>query len=184
MTTDALTTPAPWGLSTEKFFYYYMGLRKSEVRRHVQTMRDRFPDDSPPQLARRIVSTQLPLSLLGGALLHVPMLFPTIGPALKALGIATGTAAMIQLNMSMLLEIALLYGHDIDDRARVKDIAAIIAATGLASGTSLLPYVFNLAPRQRALVGGASVITVSHLIGEAAIRYYSRDSEAAVELQR
>ena len=86
---------------------------------------------------------------------------------------------MIRLNMTLLLQIALFYGHDIDDRARLKEMAAIIAASGLASGTSLLPYVFNLEARAKAVLGGASVITVSQLLGAAAIRYYGRNAAAA-----
>jgi uncharacterized protein (DUF697 family) len=147
-------------------------------------MRDRYPDESPAQLARRHVAAQLPLSLIGGAVMHLPMLFPTIGPVLKALGIAAGTSAMVQLNMVLLLEIAHIFGHDIDDRARLKEMAVIIAASGAASGTSLSPYVLNLAPRSRVFIGGATVVTVSHLIGEAAIRYYSRAAEADDEFSR
>jgi hypothetical protein len=177
MTTTSLSGVAPWGLSTEKFFYFFMGLRKGEIRKQVQMMRDRFPNDSPRQLAARFVAAQLPLSMLGGTLLHVPALIPALGPALKLAGIAAGSSVMIRLNMTLLLQIALLYGHDIDDQARLKEMAAIVAASGLAAGTSLLPYVFNLRPGYRALVGGATVMTVSQLIGEAAIRFY--DSDAA-----
>ena len=126
---------APWGLSTEKFLYFYMGLRKSEVRRHVQLMRDRYPQDSAERLARRFVSAQAPLSLLGAGLLHLPALVPSIGPVLRALGMAAGTSAMVQLNMVLLLEIALLYGHDIDDQARVKEMIASFKAT-IANGRS------------------------------------------------
>ncbi len=173
-----LTSTARWGLSTEKFFYFFMGLRKGEIRKQVQMMKERFPDDDPQHLARRFVSAQGPLSILGSALMHVPMLVPALGPPLKLIGIAMGSSVMIRLNMTLLLQIAMLYGHDIDDRARLKEMAAIIAASGLASGTSLLPYVFNLDARTKAIVGGASVITVSQLLGEAAIRYYNRNASA------
>jgi len=177
MTTDAPTSTVPWGLSTEKFFYFFMGLRKSEIRKQVRMMQDRFPDDTPEQLARRFVDAQFPLSVLGGALLHLPMLLPAFGAPLKLLGIAAGSSVMIRLNMTLLLQIAMLFGHDIDDEARVKEMAAIISASGLASATSLLPYVFNLRPGYRAMVGGATVMTISQLIGEAAIRYYSRQAQ-------
>ena len=178
MATHALTPTTHWGLSTEKFFYFFMGLRKGEIRKQVQMMKERHPDDDPSQLARRFVAGQAPLSFLGGALMHLPMLFPALGPPLKLAGIAMGSSVMIRLNMTLLLQIALLFGHDIDDRARLKEMATIIAASGLASGTSLLPYVFNLEPRTKAIVGGVSVITVSQLIGETAIRYYSRSVTA------
>lgn len=176
MATHALTTTTHWGLSTEKFFYFFMGLRKGEIRKQVQMMKERHPDDDPKQLARRFVAGQAPLSILGGALMHLPTLIPALAPPLKLIGITMGSSVMIRLNMTLLLQIAMLFGHDIDDRARLKEMAAIIAASGLASGTSLLPYLFNLEPRTKAVLGGASVITVSQLIGETAIRYYSRSA--------
>jgi hypothetical protein len=163
-----------WGLSTEKFFYFFMGLRKGEIRKQVKMMQEQYPDDDPQWLARRFVAAQTPLSLLGGALMHVPMLVPAFGTPLKLTGIAMGSSVMIRLNMTLLLQIALLYGYDIDDRARLKEMAVIIAASGLASGTSLLPYLYRLEPRTKAIVGGTSVMAVSELLGEAAIRYYNR----------
>jgi hypothetical protein len=172
-----LSTTAPWSLSTEKFFYFFMGLRKGEIRKQVHMMQRRHPADSPHRLARRFVAAQLPLSLLASLLLHAPLVVPAFGPALKLAGIATGSTVMIRLNMTLLLQIALLYGHDIDDKARLKEMAAIVAASGLASGTSLLPHLSRLKPYYEAILGGASVITVGQLIGEAAIRYYSSGSE-------
>jgi hypothetical protein len=174
MAKRALASTPHWGLTTEKFFYFFMGLRKGEIRKQVQMMQARHPDEDPEQLARRFVSAQVPLSLLGGALMHLPILVPVLGTPLKLAGIAMGSSVMVRLNMTLLLQIAMLYGHDIDDRARLKEMAAIIAASGLASGTSLLPYVFNLEPRNKAILGGASVITVSQLLGISAIRYYGR----------
>jgi hypothetical protein len=181
MTKHALAAGPHWGLSTEKFFYFFMGLRKGEIRKQVQMMRELYPGDDAKQLARRFVTAQVPLSLLGGALMHLPILVPAIGLPLKLAGIAVGSSVMIRLNMTLLLQIAMLYGHDIDDRARLKEMGAIIAASGLASGTSLLPRVLNLEPRTKALVGGAAVMTVSQLLGEAAIRYYSRTELAGVD---
>lgn len=95
-----------------------------------------------------------------------------VSPALKFLGISTGAAVMIILNMTMVLQIALVYGHDIDDRARLKEMFTIIFASGLAGGTSALPHLSMLSPGYKALVGSTAVATVSQLIGEATIRYY------------
>lgn len=47
MARQALTTMGQWGLSTEEFFYFFMGLRKGEIRKQVQMMKARFPDDDP-----------------------------------------------------------------------------------------------------------------------------------------
>lgn len=86
--------------------------------------------------------------------------------------------------VDLLLQIALVYGHDIDDRARVKEIVAIIATSALTSGSSLLPHLVNLDPLYRAGLGGVSVVTANQLIGEAAIWYYGRKAKADIGLQR
>lgn len=161
-----------WGLSWEKFFYYFMGLRKGELKKDIATMRAQYPNDDADQLARRVVNSQVPLSLAGGTLLQVPWLLPGASPALKFLGVSTGAALMVILNMTMLLQVALVYGCNIDDRARIKEMFAIVLASGLAGSTSALPQLSILRPGYRALVGGTAVATVSQLIGEAAIRYY------------
>ena len=163
-----------WGLAWEKFFYYFMGLRKGELLKDIAMMREQYPDDDAHQLARRVVNAQVPLSLAGGTLLQIPWLIPGISPVVKFLGISMGASVMVILNMTMLLQIAHIYGHDIYDRARLKEMFAIIAASGLAGGSSVLPHLSTLQPGYRALVGGTAVTTISQLIGEAAIRYYRR----------
>jgi hypothetical protein len=178
MSNNLVSGSKSWGLSWEKYFYYFMGLRKGELKKDMAIMKEQYPDDDADQLARRVVNAQVPLSVLGGAVLHVPFLVPGISPVLKFLGIATGTSVMVILNMTMLLQIALVYGYNIDDRARLKEMGAIIAASGLAGGSTLLPIFNTLSPNYRALAGATTVTTVSQLIGEAAIRYYR---SAAVE---
>lgn len=155
----------------------FLGLRKRELRKDIETLRKQYPNDNADQLARRIVNAQVPLSLTGGLVLHIPWLLPKVSPALKLLGISMGASVMVILNMTMLLQIALVYGHDIDDRARLKEMFTIMAASGLAGATSALPHLSALQPGYRALLGGAAVTTVSQLLGEAAIRYYRRAAE-------
>lgn len=171
----------PWGLSWEKFFYYFMGLRKGELRKDIEIMRKQYPNDDTERLARRVVNAQVPLSLTGGALLQIPWLLPKSSPVLKLLGISTAASVMVILNMTMLLQIALVYGHDIDDRARLKEMFLIVAASGLAGGASALPHISGLKPGYKALAGGAAVATVSQLLGEAAIRYYRRAAEQSLK---
>lgn len=157
----------------DKFLYFFLGLRKGEIRRRVAALKAHHPDESPEQLARRLITVQTPLSLLGGALLHVPMFIPSVGMPLKILGIAGGTTVMMRMHMSLLLEIALLFDRDIDDIARLKEMAAVIALTGLASGgTPALSRALSLNPYVALLTGATSVSSVSQLIGETAIRYY------------
>jgi len=164
-----------WSLATEKFFYYYMGLRKGDLRKQVAMMQSRYPDDTLEQLARRFISAQIPLSLVGSSLIHIPTVFPALGPAFRFMGLASGTTVMMILNMSLSMQIAMIYGHDIDDRARLKELLAIIAATGLtSSSTALMPQLASLAPGYKALTGGALITTTSQLIGELAIKHFSR----------
>ena len=180
MSNNLVSGSNPWGLSWEKFFNYFMGLRKGELRKDMATMQEQYPDDNADQLARRVVNAQVPLSLAGGTLLQIPWLLPGVSPVLKFLGVSTGAAVMVILNMTMLLQIALVYGHDIDDRARLKEMFAIVLASGLAGGSSALPQLSALTPGYRALVGGTAVASVSQLLGEAAIRYYRRPLVEAV----
>lgn len=157
----------------DKFLYFFLGLRKGEIRRRVARLKAHHPGESPEQLARRLIAVQSPLSLLGGALVHVPMFIPSVGTPLKILGIAGGTTVMMRMHMALLLEIAHLFDRDIDDIARLKEMAAVIALTGLASGgTPALSRALSLNPWYALLTGAISVSSVSQLIGETAIRYY------------
>ena len=174
MSKDLVSESNPWGLSWEKFFYYFMGLRKGELRKDIDTMRKHHPNDDPDQLARRVVDAQIPLSVAGGVLLQIPWLLPRTSPTLKFLGISTGAAVMVILNMTMLLQIALIYGFDIDDRARLKELLAIVVMSGLAGGTSELPHLSASHPQLKAFAGSAAVLTASQVLGRAAIRYYRR----------
>lgn len=177
MSKNLVSGSDPWGLAWEKFFYYFLGLRKGELRKDIETLRKQHPNDDADQLARRIVNAQVPLSLTGGLVLQIPWLLPGVSPVVKLLGISMGASVMVILNMTMLLQIALVYGHDIDDRARLKEMFTIMAASGLAGATSAFPHLSALKPGYRALAGGAAVTTVSQLLGEAAIRYYRRTAE-------
>jgi hypothetical protein len=173
-----------WGIASEKFFYYFMGLRKGDLSKQAALMRSRYPDDSTERLARRFIAAQVPLSLLGSALIHIPTALPAIGPAFRFLGLASGTTVTMILNMTLLLQIALLYGHDIDDRARLRELLAVIAATGISSSsTFVLPQLANLAPGIRAIAGGAATITTGQLVGEIAIKYFSSKPLADPEIQ-
>ncbi len=167
-------------LATEKFLYYCMGLRKGDMRTQVATMRARYPNDSQERLARRFIAAQTPLSMVGSALIHLPAVVPALGPAFRFLGMASGTTLMMILNMTLVMQIALIYGHDLDDRARVKELMAVIAATAAASGsTALVPPLSTLNPRWRALAGSAAIMTTAQLIGETALRYFARAQTAS-----
>ncbi len=176
---DHTSLPAPkyQSVLTEKFLFYFLGLRKGEIRRTIATLQEHHPDEGPEQLARRLLVPQAPLSFIGGVLLDLPLFLPGVGSALKIVGVAGGTAIMMQMHVSLILEIALLFGKDIDDHARVKEMLAVLALSGLASSSPLL--FRKMSPLIALPATGATVSTMGTLIGETAIRYYSRGQKEA-----
>ena len=176
---DVPVSSAPrQGLSVDKLLYFFLGLRKGEIRRRVDGLRKRHPDETPRELARRVVAAQRPLSMLGGALLELPLLLPAIGTPLKLLGVAGATSALVRMHMAMMLEIALIHGFDIDDRARLKEMAVVVAATGLASGTPGLARARAASAPVALAAAAVALTTASELIGRSAIAYYGRRAEA------
>jgi hypothetical protein len=169
----------PQSLATENFFYFFLRLRKPEIRRTVQALRARFPGETSEQLARRIIESYTTLSFLGGSLMHLPLLLPGIGQALQLLGFVGGASALTRMHLYLILEIALAYGKDIDDEARVPEMAAVVAATGLAAGTPLALQALNFSPIYALPASGLTAAGIAHLIGEAAIRHYSGETESA-----
>jgi hypothetical protein len=180
MDPESLPPSGSYGPATDKLFYFFLGLRKGEIRRRVATLRSDHPDEGPDRLARRLIAAQAPLSLLGGALMHAPVLLPGIGTALRLLGVAGGASVMMRMHMFLILEIALLFGRDIDERARLKEMLAVIAATGLTSGMPLLVRKLGWEPWYGIAAGSLATTGISQAIGEAAIRYYAGEPPAGV----
>src|SRR5919106_1877272 len=132
------TGPIPQGLATDQFFYFFLRLRKAEVRRTVQTLRARYPDETPEQLSRRLIESHSRVALIGGALSYLPFMLPWLGQALKLAGVVGTTSMLARMHLYLILEIALVHGYDIDDEARAPEMAAVVGATGMAAGTPLL----------------------------------------------
>lgn len=167
-------TIKPQGLATDQFFYFFLRLRKNEVKRVVQRAQSLYPTDSPERLARRLINTQSTLSFMAGALLHIPFLLPATGSALKFIGFAGGTSIMTRMHLYLILEIAHIYGHDVDDRARVPEMMAIIASSGLAAGAPMLVQRMGWAPMATIPAAGLTVAAITQIVGNAAISYYKR----------
>jgi hypothetical protein len=163
---------------TEKFFYFFLRMRKVHVRKMVKGINARYPQETVEQRARRLIDAQTSLSFLGGTLLQVPMLIPGLGQALQLLGFVGGAAVLTRMHLYLILEIALLYGQDIDDQARVPEMVAVVAATGLAAGVPLLAQALELNPLVALPAGGLTAAGVARLIGESAIRFYGREVAA------
>jgi hypothetical protein len=159
-------------LATDQFFYFFLRLRKSEIRRTVQILRNRYPHDNPEQLARRLIEAKTRLTLIGGMMLHIPMLMPGVGQVLKLIGMVGGMSVLTRMNLYLILEIALVYGKDIDDTARVPEMTAVVAATGLAAASPMLVHALEWHPLYALPVGGLAATGMTRMIGDSTIRYY------------
>ena len=159
---------------TDDFFYFFLRLRKDRIRKVVADINARFPEEPVEQRARRLITDQTQLSLVGGLILDLPTMIPGVGHALQILGFVGGTSALVRMH---LYQIALLYGNDIDDQARVPEMLAVVAGTGLAVGAPFLAGALGLHPLLAMVTGGLAAVAMSRLIGESAIRYYSQPQE-------
>jgi len=169
------------GLATDQFLYFFLRLRKTEIRRVVQRAKTLYPGESPEQLAHRLINTQSVLSFMGGSLLHLPQLLPAAGNALKFAGFAGGTSIMTRMHLYLILEIALLYGHDIEDQARVPEMMSVVAASGLVAGAPFLVNALDWHPLAAIPTSGLTAASVTKLIGRAAIQLYGRREEIVVQ---
>lgn len=170
--TPTPTGTRPQGLLTEQFFYFFLRLRKSEIRRIVKRTQELYPGESNRKLARRIIHTQSLLSFTGGALLQLPGLFPGIGSVLKVAGLVGGSSMLTRMHLYLILEIAHLYGEDIEDRARVPEMMAVLAGVAVPATSPYLTSLMEWHPASAIPVSGLSASAVTLLIGEAAIRFY------------
>jgi hypothetical protein len=159
---------------TDDFFYFFLRLRKERIRKVVKMLRERCPGETPEQLARRLIASQRQLSFLGGGLLHLPMFFPGLGAILQGVGAASGAAVLTRMHLYLILEIALLYGQDIDAEARVPEMVQVVLATGVAAGAPFLMEYFGLNPILALPTAALSAAGLAQLIGEQAIRLYGQ----------
>ena len=162
------------GMVTDEFLYFFLRLRKGEVRRVVRRVKSLYPDDSPEQLARHLINTQSVLSFVGGSILHLPQLVPMAGNVWKLAGFAGGASIMTRMHLYLILEIALLYGHDIEDKARVPELIGVIAASGAAAATPYLVGQLQWHPLAAIPASGVTASLVTQIIGAEAIRIYQK----------
>lgn len=164
----------PQSFLTEEFLYFFLRVRKDRIRKVVAAVNTRYPDETPKQKARLLISSQTALSFLGGAFMHLPFLIPGLGQAFKLLGFVGGASALTRMHLYLILEIAMLYGKDIDDQARVPEMLAVVAGTGLAAGAPLLINALDLNPLYSLPAAGLTASSVAQIIGEGAIRFYGK----------
>ena len=166
---------------TDDFFYFFLRLRKDRIRKVVADINTRFPHETVEQRARRLIEDQTQLSLLGGLILDLPTMITGFGQLVKMLGFVGVTSALVRMHLYLILGIALLYGKDIDDQARVPEMLAVLGGTGLAVSTPFLADALGFHPLLSMATGGLAALSMSHLISESAIRYYAQPQEVIGE---
>jgi hypothetical protein len=169
----------PQALAVDEFFYFFLRLRKNEVRRVARVLRERYPDESPQQLARRLVDAKTGLAAIGGGLLYLPQMLPGMGQVFKMMGVVGAGSMLTRMHLYLILEIAAVYGEDIDDTARVMEMVAVVGATGFGAAAPQLLARFNLSPIFWVPAGALSMTLVTRLIGLGATRLYQARSRAA-----
>jgi hypothetical protein len=176
--TGALTKTQ--SLTIDDFFYFFLQLRKPRIRAVVDRVRRLHPEMTEEQLANRLIESAAGLSLTAGCLLGVPLMLPGVHSVLRYFGLAAGSAIITRMHLYLILEIAHLYGEDIDDPARVSEMLAVVAAT---EATVTLPPIalqlLSAAPIVSIATSGLTATALTRLIGEAAIRHYAGGAAAS-----
>ncbi len=175
----ALSPQKTQSMVTDEFLYFFLRLRKGEVRRVVQRVKSLYPDDTPEQHARRLINAQSVLSFIGGSILHLPQLIPVASNVWKLTGFAGGASLMTRMHLYLILEIALLFDQDIEDKGRVPEIIAVIAASGASAAAPFLVSQLKWNPLAAIPVSGLTATAVTQLIGMEAIRLYKKKQSGA-----
>jgi hypothetical protein len=100
-----------------------------------------------------------------------------MGLALQFMGFSLGASLLARMHIHLMLEIALLFGKDIDDQARVPEMMAVVAATGASVATPLAFQALDVVPLVAIPAAGMAAATTVQLIGNTAIQYYSKASQ-------
>lgn len=164
-------------LATDEFFYFFLRMRKGEVRRIVGLLRSRYPDEGPEQLSKRLIASKWKLALLGGTLANLPGLVPSVGASLKLAGVVGATSMLTRMNLYLINEIALAFDEDIDDRARISDMMAVVGASAVSTvAPGYLRQWLGLSPWALLPAGALSSAATTQIIGRAAIAHFRRKS--------
>jgi uncharacterized protein (DUF697 family) len=153
-----------------------------KAEKQVRQLQAKHPDESPGQIARRIM-TEKAIYVSGSGL--ASSLVPGFAAAMVAVDLAATTA--IQAEMGY--QIACAYGFDVRDEARKGEILAIF---GLALGSNQalktgFTYLARGIPIAGAAIGASANAVALYAVGHAAAQYYEakRNSpNAEVELDR
>ena len=164
-------------ITSEEFFYFFLRMRKGEVKRIVGLLQARYPEESPEQLSKRLIASKSRLAMLGGTLLSVPGLFPGVGSTLKLAGIVGATSMLTRMNLYLINEIALVFGEDLDESARISDMMAVVGATSISTAApGYLGPMLGLNVWAQLPTGAVTSAAMTQIIGRAAISHFKRRS--------
>ena len=166
--------------------YFFLHMRKGEVRRIVGLLQTRYPEEGAEQLSKRLIASKSRLALLGGTLTSLPWLLPGVAQSLKLAGVVGASSMLARMNLYLINEIALAFGEDIDDTARVSDMMAVMAATALSTAApGVIVQSLSLNPWLQLPIGALASAGVTRLIGRAAITHFGhKATRGEIALER
>lgn len=143
----------------------------------VRKLKQEHPDESPSQIAHRIMVEKA--TRAGGIGLATSVL-PGVALALLAVDLAATT----QLQAEMVYQIAAAYGLDLQDPARKGEVLGIFGL-GLGGGRLLkaagLSLLKNI-PLAGAVIGASSNAAMLYSLGYAACRFYEAKQKSPAEV--
>lgn len=146
----------------------------SQAEAAVRKLQQEHPDESPSQIAHRIMVEK---AIYAGGVGLASSLVPGQAIALLAVDLATTSA----LQTEMIYQIAAAYGLDLQDPARKGEILAIfgLALGGGRAVKAGLVLVRNV-PFAGALIGASANATILYALGYAACRFYEAKLDPGV----
>ena len=138
---------------------------KNKVQATVDRVRSQHPDETPEEIAQRLIVEK---AWEGGRL----GLLTNIIPPVAAFFLGIELIATTKLQTEMVYEIAAAYGLDLEDPARRGEVLAIF---GLSLGADVLKTgltIVEIIPGIGAVVGASTNAALLYVLGQTACRFY------------
>ena len=137
----------------------------AKVRATVEQVRSQHPEESPSEIAQRLIMEK---AWSGGRL----GLLANIIPPVAALFLGLELVATTKLQTEMVYEIAAAYGLDLEEPTRRGEVLAIfglsLGADVLKTGLSVVEFI----PGIGAVVGASTNAAMLFVLGQTACRFY------------
>jgi hypothetical protein len=102
----------------------------------VKLLRERYPNDTPPQLSQRLIRAKCERTGAVGAITSGAGLIPGLGTAAAmTLGVAADIGATFKYQAELVLEIAAVYDYPLTEEEKER---LVLLITGLSAGASTL----------------------------------------------